>query len=64
MNLKGINTDEYALYQTARTIILGREYIRIDEIADENLIEDDTFKAIINAILISKYGADMFQVNC
>ena len=64
MNLKGINTDGYALYQTARTILLGREYIRIDEIADENLIEEDTFKAIINAILISKYGADMFQVNC
>ena len=64
MNLKGINTDGYALYQTARTILFGREYIRIDEIADENLIGEDTFKVIINAILISKYGADMFQVNC
>lgn len=38
MNLKGINTEGYALYQTARNILLGREYIRIDEIADENLI--------------------------
>ncbi len=64
MNLNGINTDGYALYQTARTILLGKEYIRMDEIADEYLIGDNTFKVIINAILISKYGADMFQVNC
>lgn len=64
MNLNGINTDGYALYQTARTILLGKEYIRMNEIADEDLIGEDIFKAIINAILISKYGADMFQVNC
>lgn len=60
MNLNGINTDGYALYQTARTILLGKEYIRMNEIADKDLIGEDIFKAIINAILISKYGADMF----
>jgi hypothetical protein len=64
MNLNGINTDGYALYQTARTILFGKEYIRMNEIADEYLIGEDTFIAIINSILISKYGADMFQVNC
>lgn len=64
MNLNGINTDGYALYQTAQTIIFGKEYIRMNEIADEYLIGEDTFKAIINAILITKYGSDMFQVNC
>ena len=64
INLNGINTDGYALYQTARTILLGKEYIRMNEIADEDLIGEDIFKAIFNAILISKYGADMFQVNC
>jgi len=64
MNLNGINTDGYALYQTARTIIFGKEYIRMNEIADEYLIGEDIFKAIINAILISKYGSDMFQMNC
>ncbi|MHB8064112.1 MAG: hypothetical protein ACYDG2_16040 [Ruminiclostridium sp.] len=47
VNLNGINTDGYALYQTARTILWEREYIRIDEIADENLIGEDTFKAAL-----------------
>ncbi len=64
INLSGINTDGYALYQTARTIVFEREYIRMNEIADEDLIGEDIFKVIINAILISKHGADMFQVNC
>ncbi len=64
MNLNLIDTDGYALYQTARTILFGKEYIRMNEIADENLIGEDIFKAIINAILISKYGSDMLQMNC
>ncbi|PYG89380.1 hypothetical protein LY28_00599 [Ruminiclostridium sufflavum DSM 19573] len=64
MNLNLIDTDGYALYQTARTILFGKEYISMSEIADEALIRADIFKAIINAILISKFGADMFQVNC
>ena len=63
MHLGGINTDGYALYQTARTIWLGREYIQLAEIADKTLIGDMAFKAIINAILISKYGFEMLNVN-
>lgn len=63
MHLGGINTDGYALYQTARTICLGREYIQMAEIADKTLIGDMAFKAIINAILISKYGFEMLNVN-
>lgn len=63
MQLSGINTDGYALYQTARTVCMGREYIKLDEIADKTLIGDIAFKAIINAILISKYGFGMLNVN-
>ena len=36
--LRGISIDGYALYQTARTIATGKEYIHINEIADEQLI--------------------------
>lgn len=64
MHLNGINTDGYALYQTARTIFTGRKYIKMDEIADKTLIGNDIFKTIINATLIAKYGAEIFRVNC
>ena len=63
MQLSGINTEGYALYQTARTICMGREYIKLDEIADKTLIGDRAFKAIINAILISKYGLLVLNLN-
>ena len=62
MNLSGINTDGYAIYQMAKTIYTAREYIRMDEIADKFLIGDQAFKAIIHSILIAKYGAKVFQV--
>lgn len=64
MHLNGINTDGYAIFQTARTICTGREFIKQDEIADKTLIDDPALKVIINAMLISKYGAEMFQTKC
>lgn len=62
MNLSGINTDGYAIYQMAKTLFTAKEYIRMDEIADKFLIGDQAFKAIIHSILIAKYGAPVFQV--
>ena len=62
IHLKQISTDGYALYQTTKTISTGKEYISINEIADEDLINDTTFKAIINAALITRYGANVFLI--
>ena len=62
IHLKQISTNDYALYQTAKTIWIGKEFIKINEIADEDLINDLTFKAIINAILITRYGTDIFLI--
>ena len=62
IHLRQISTAGYALYQTAKTISTGKEYIRISEIADRELIDDTTFKIIINASLIAKYGADVFSI--
>ena len=62
IHLRQISTEGYALYQTAKTISTGKEYIRISEIADKELIDDTAFKIIINASLIAKYGADVFSI--
>lgn len=60
--LKDIDTDGYALYQTVKTLSNGRECIKINELADEELIEDITFKAIINSALINRYGTELFLI--
>lgn len=60
--LRQISIGSYALYQTAKTISTGKEHIKVNEIADRDLIDDTTFKAIINASLIVRYGADVFSI--
>ena len=62
MNLNGINTDGYALYQMAKTLQRGQEYIKLNEISDKHLIGDRAFKAIIHSVLITKYGAAVLQM--
>ena len=61
--LKDTDTNTYALYQTAKTLSTGKECIRINELADRNLIDDYIFKAIINSALINRYGAELFLIN-
>lgn len=60
--LKEINTNGYALYQTAKTLSTGKDCIRINELADRNLIDDYIFKAIINSALINRYGSELFLI--
>ena len=61
-SLKQISTDGYAIYQMTKTIWTGKESIEIGEIADKDLIDDITFKTIINASLLARYGADIFLI--
>ncbi|MCI1965082.1 MAG: hypothetical protein LKJ17_02950 [Oscillospiraceae bacterium] len=62
IHLKGIDTNRYAVYQTAKTIFTGKEYIKLNEIADESLIDEKTFQAIIHAILLAKYGTEILGI--
>lgn len=62
IHLKGIDTNRYAIYQTAKTIATGKEYIKLNEIADESLIDEKTFGAIIHAILLAKYGSEILSI--
>lgn len=62
IHLKGIDTNRYAIYQTAKTISTGKEYIKLNEIADESLIDDKTFQAIVHAILLAKYGQEVLSI--
>lgn len=62
ISLKGISTNGYALYQAARTIMTGKSYIQITELADDSLISAYAFKAIINAFMIAKYGDEIMTV--
>lgn len=61
IRLSGMTTNSYALYQVAKTIYTGKEYIKLNEIADKYLIDHQTFMAIIHAILIVKHGGEILS---
>jgi hypothetical protein len=61
--LRDIDTGGYALYQTVKTLSTGKECIRINELADGELIDDYIFKVIINSALINRYGTELFLIN-
>lgn len=50
------------MFQMAKTIATGKKSIEINEIADEQLIGNSAFKAIVNATLIAKYGGEILTV--
>ena len=60
--LKGIDTVSYALYQAAKTIYTGKRHIEVQELADETLIDNNSFKIIINSFLIARFGGDVLSI--
>lgn len=62
ISLQGISTDGYALYKTVKTVTTEKKHIYINEIADEKLIGDFAFKAIIIGMLLARYGMDILNL--
>lgn len=60
--LKGISLHDYALYSAACDLNTGTVRMTEEDLADRNMVDDLTFRLIINAILIAKYGTDVFNL--
>lgn len=60
--LKGISTSGYVLYRAAVTLYTAEPAITLSEMADPKLVDDDTFRMIINAMLIARYGIAAFRL--
>lgn len=51
----GLETQDYALYQAARSIYSHHSKITAAELADEELVSDDTLRLVVDAVLIAHY---------
>jgi len=60
--LSGISPADYALVMAARTIYTGEARITTDELADPEVVDDETFRLIVNARLIAKYGLPVMEI--
>ena len=54
--LRGITTYNYALYRAALALTTDRQGVTVSELDDTELIGDEVFRLIINAMLIARYG--------
>lgn len=54
--LRGISPHNYALYRAAVGLFTERRGVTLSEMADRELVDDDAFRLIINAMLIARYG--------
>lgn len=55
-NLKGITPEHYALYKIAKSLYSGTAEVGVDELADPELVNTESFHLVINAMLIYRYG--------
>lgn len=60
--LKGISLHDYALYAVACDLNTGTARMTVGDLAERAMVNDSAFRLIINAILIAKYGTDVFKL--
>lgn len=56
IDIRGVNRDEYRIFQTARSLYQGGQLIMLSDLIDPKVIEDQLFCLIFNAFLVRRYG--------
>ena len=54
--LRDISPKNYALYKVAKSLYTDSAEVGVDEIADPELVDTESFHLVINAMLIYRYG--------
>jgi len=53
---------DYTLYRAAKGLYHGRLGVAADELADEELVSDNTLLMIVNAALIARFGPKVMEI--
>lgn len=54
--IRGVGLDGYVLLHTAKDLYKGTCHLSLSELIDPELVGDDTFRLVISAFLIRRYG--------
>lgn len=63
IDIKGISTDGYLLFNFAQDIIFMTKKVSIQELTDRRITNDKAFNIIVNSILIARYGKQTVKLN-
>lgn len=61
VHLGDVSTDSYALWKAVKELQTGEKQISLCELADSNIISDNAFRLIVQAITIARFGAAVFN---
>ncbi len=56
VSLGGISPDSYAIWKAAKELYLKEKQLTFSELADRDIVSDETFRLIIQAITIGRHG--------
>lgn len=60
-NFKGISIQNYDLLMAAKQIYTGNKYISLNDLSNPKIVDDDTFRLIMNAHIILRKGIKVFD---
>lgn len=61
IRIHGVDLDGYVLFHTAKDLYKGTCHISLSELIDPELVSEDTFRLVISAFLIRRYGAGVLS---
>ena len=62
IRLCGISVPNYALVQAAKSIYLNTDHFTVADLEDSEAVVTDSFRLIVNAVLIARYGLDVTNI--
>lgn len=61
-DIEGATSEQYALFQIAKSVVSGTNYTHWGDLCKEELVSSPVFFTIVRGLLIQKYGADLLNI--
>ena len=62
MVIRGVSAHDYTLIQAAKALMCGGLGLTLYDLADREVVDDEAFELIVNALLIANYGTDVLKL--
>ena len=60
--MRGVSAHDYTLIQAAKVISGCGSGLELEDLADAEVVDDEAFRLIVNAMLIANYGPDVLKL--
>ena len=60
--MRGVSEHDYTLIQAAKALMCGGLGLTLYDLADAEIVDDEEFRLIVNALLIANYGPDVLKL--